>query len=255
MQTGKKRKADDGEEEEGDERNGSLRKKAKAKGMLPAGFFDVKTNEEVLAAEEQGTAVVFADTQPQPHHSVEASNALPANFDTSASAATSAPAPSKPPIRASTTSYITQPTVDEDEWAAFERDIAQPLPQSPPRNPASSAFTAQADIAAAPMTVEELAAREREAASTQAKERREAEMEGEKEDAARALEEEFDEMDALEARVKRLKEMREKVRAVEGAGDDASDPDEKMEGIELKMILDDYDDEEDYDEFEDWGLR
>ncbi|KAL8940516.1 MAG: hypothetical protein Q9216_002766 [Gyalolechia sp. 2 TL-2023] len=107
--------------------------------------------------------------------------------------------------------------VDEDEWAAFQREIASPPPEP-------SAFTSAADISAAPMTAAELAAQSHEQASRQAKERIEAEVEGEKEDAARQLEEEFEDMAELEDRVRRLKEKREKlrVRTGEGAGEDGA---------------------------------
>ncbi|KAI4172764.1 MAG: hypothetical protein LQ343_003356 [Gyalolechia ehrenbergii] len=101
--------------------------------------------------------------------------------------------------------------VDEDEWAAFQREIASPPPEP-------SALTAAADISAAPITAAELAAQWREQASRQAKERAEAEVEGEKEDAARQLEEEFEEMAGLEDRVRRLREKREKLRVWKGEG-------------------------------------
>ena len=71
------------------------------------------------------------------------------------------------------------------------------------------------------MTAAEIAAQAKEQANTQSKERREAEVEGEKEDAARALEEEFDEMEGLEERVRRLRSWREALRvkkAAEGEG-------------------------------------
>ncbi|KAL5000118.1 hypothetical protein BDV10DRAFT_42441 [Aspergillus recurvatus] len=98
-------------------------------------------------------------------------------------------------------------SIDEDEWAAFEREVAAPtrVPQRP------AAIAAAATISAAPITTEELAAlQEREKESL--RQNREAEAEGEREDAARFLEEEFDEMEQLEERVKRLKQMREQLR-------------------------------------------
>ncbi|RDW81461.1 uncharacterized protein DSM5745_05018 [Aspergillus mulundensis] len=97
--------------------------------------------------------------------------------------------------------------IDEDEWAAFEREVAAPtrVPQRP------AAVAAAATISAAPITTEELAAlQEREKETL--RRNREAEAEGEREDAARFLEEEFDEMEQLEERVKRLKQMREQLR-------------------------------------------
>ncbi|KAL4749767.1 hypothetical protein BDW72DRAFT_177342 [Aspergillus terricola var. indicus] len=98
-------------------------------------------------------------------------------------------------------------SIDEDEWAAFEREVAAPtrVPQRP------AAVAAAATISAAPITTEELTAlQEREKESF--RRNREAEAEGEREDAARFLEEEFDEMEQLEERVRRLKQMREQLR-------------------------------------------
>lgn len=105
--------------------------------------------------------------------------------------------------------------VDEDEWAAFEREVAAPsrLPPSVP-----SALDSNATISAAPVSAAELAAREEEDTRTRT-DVREEEASGEKEDAARLLEEEFEEMDKLEWRVKRLKEKRDliqKLREMEG---------------------------------------
>ncbi|MCJ1364470.1 hypothetical protein MMC16_003581 [Acarospora aff. strigata] len=106
-------------------------------------------------------------------------------------------------------------TVDEDEWAAFERDVATP----PPEASLPSALTATATISAAPLSAAELAARTTAEASTQKKELKEAELEGEKEDAARQLEDEFDQMEELENRVRRLRAKREELRQKrEGGG-------------------------------------
>ena len=116
-----------------------------------------------------------------------------------------------PSVKGAPPSSATQPAIpaiDEDEWAAFERDVATP----PPGASAIAALTAAATITAAPLTAAEIAAKSREEASTQAKEQREAELEGEKEDAARRLEEEFDDMEELEERVRRLRQKREEIR-------------------------------------------
>ena len=135
--------------------------------------------------------------------------------------------------------------IDEDEWAAFERDIATPPPEP-------SALTAEATIVAAPMSAAELAAQSREQASLQQKTLREAEMEGEKEDAARQMEEEFDEMAELEERVKRLREKREKLRVAkaekEAAGIEDANSYRGSEGDDEK------DDDDDSDEADEWEL-
>lgn len=133
--------------------------------------------------------------------------------------------------------------IDEDEWAAFERDVAAPLPEP-------SALTAEATISAAPISAEELAVQSREEASAQRKSFREAEMEGEKEDAARQIEEEFDEMAELEERVKRLREKREKLRVAKAENNAAAieEEPERYGGSENgneQIDVDDSDDEGD----------
>lgn len=91
--------------------------------------------------------------------------------------------------------------VDEDEWAAFERDVAV-LAQ--PQNYTS------ATIEAAPVTTAELAEQRQKNNEVQ---QREEEAEAEKEDESRRLEEEFEVMEEMEERVKRLRERREALRA------------------------------------------
>ena len=98
--------------------------------------------------------------------------------------------------------------VNEDEWEAFEREVASlPLQQNGTVAAVSSAPT----IEAKPLSAEEIAAQAREEQSRQ-REMKEAEMEEEKEDATRKLEDELDEMEELELRVKRLRDKREAIR-------------------------------------------
>ncbi|KAL7805323.1 hypothetical protein V8C44DRAFT_341116 [Trichoderma aethiopicum] len=100
-----------------------------------------------------------------------------------------------------------QKQIDEDEWAAFEADIAAE----------TAPYDADAVISRPAMTAEEAAAAaareaEQEAALQNPESRRtraDADIEDEREEATRALEEEFEEMQELEARVQRLKEKRE----------------------------------------------
>lgn len=148
----------------------------------------------------------------------------------------------------------TDDPVDEDEWAAFQREVASPPPET-------SAFTAAADISAAPMTAAELAAQTREQASRQAKERMEADLEGEKEDAARQMEEELDEMAELEDRVKRLREKRELLRAQRDGGkaeggfarEEKVPPDEISKNGSAEVGEENYDDSDD-EEDDEWGV-
>lgn len=98
---------------------------------------------------------------------------------------------------------INATTVDEDEWAAFEKDIAaETLP-----------VYEEAVISAPAMSAADIAKQIAEESYAQRKVRLEAEQEREKEDAARKLEDEFDEMKEYEERVRRLKERRDAIRA------------------------------------------
>ncbi|KAL7800784.1 hypothetical protein V8C43DRAFT_272589 [Trichoderma afarasin] len=162
--------------------------------------------------------------------------------------------------------------VDEDEWAAFEADIAA--------TSAAQDYDDDAVISRPAMTAEEAAA-----AATQAEEdaaqnpesrksKADAEIEDEREEATRALEDEFEEMQELEARVQRLKEKREALMRkrsetlTQDQADDiqtavkaVSDPqDEGKENVQTtgdsaKADADDDDEDED-DEEDDWdGFR
>jgi zinc finger protein 830 len=150
-----------------------------------------------------------------------------------------------------------EPTVDEDEWAAFERDIAvlptEDAAVSSTRPPSS------ATISAAPMTAEELQDQARKAEDKSRREDKAAEMEAEKEDAERALEAEFDEMEALEARVKRLREMREKLRNGGAGGTIAVETELVAEELDTTATNDvtsnnDEDDDEDEDDSDSWDV-
>jgi hypothetical protein len=92
----------------------------------------------------------------------------------------------------------------EAELDAFMTEIQQ---QRPP----AATYASGAVIEAKPMTAAEIAAQAREEQSAQ-RARKDEEMEGEKEDAARALEDEFEEMEGLEERVRRLRDQREALR-------------------------------------------
>ncbi|UKZ82995.1 hypothetical protein TrVFT333_010796 [Trichoderma virens FT-333] len=164
--------------------------------------------------------------------------------------------------------------VDEDEWAAFEAEIAA--------TSAAQEYDDDAVISRPAMTAEEAAAaKEAEEQATQDPESRkskaDADLEDEREEATRALEDEFEEMQELEARVQRLKEKREALMRKRGESlsqgqaaaeaDDLrtttklpSDPQDKGKenvqatGNSIKAETDDDDDED--DEEDDWdGFR
>ncbi|GKT52357.1 zinc finger protein [Colletotrichum spaethianum] len=122
--------------------------------------------------------------------------------------ATAAPAAQENGAAAKTGSGRAQ--VDEDEWAAFEADIAA----------ATAPYSEDAVIAAPAMTAEETAAAAKTEEEEQEKRRLAAEKDllDEKEEATRALETEFEDMEELEARVRRLKEKREALRRQSDAG-------------------------------------
>ena len=226
----KKRKADDDDDDD------DSRKRTRPVVDVPRGFFDEQIKTDKMSfkpvIEEANLANGREDAVTKPSQSfVRADGAAPI---------VSSNPPTNPPIQSPTA------LIDEDEWAAFERDVATP----PPDPSAPSALTASATISAAPMTAAELAAQSREQASMQPRENREAEVEGEKEDAARALEEEFDEMEELEERVRRLREKREELRRKRAneAGED-----EKVE-IDSINAADLEESEESEDEDDEWGL-
>jgi hypothetical protein len=139
----------------------------------------------------------------------------------------------------------TSQTVDEDEWAAFEREVAAPT-----RTPhAPAAVSAEATISAAPVTADELAAQQ-ERDRTSAAKTREAELEGEREDAARFMEEEFDEMDQLEERVRRLKQMREELRQKR-----AEDQTRDIPMTDEQRAQESESEDDDDDDWDDWRFK
>lgn len=227
---GKKRKAG-GEEDEG-------RKRVKG---VPAGFFD----QADVAANLDATVGVE-------DHAGPAVEAIVVDKISPAQEASLQPA----------VPAISAPNVDEDEWAAFERDIAAAEP--PPVT-----ISASAVISAAPMTAEEIAAQAREEQSTQ-RDRRQAEIEAENEDAEQAMLDEFDEMEELEVRVKRLREKREALRKARDGDDevlpDVTDPipgvsdgtlantASKQDDVERREEEEDDEDDDEDDDFDDWNF-
>lgn len=210
----KKRKAA-ADDDDGDS---TLRKKSKPANGLPEGFFDGGAESE--AAPE---AELEASSPPKTTNGVQ----IPSRPATPAKAAP----PPPQPLRGIT------PAINEDEWAAFEADIAE----APPPETAATIISAPA------MSAAEVKAKSVEETNAQRKERLEAEMEGDREDAARKLEDEFEEMEGLEERVRRMREKREavKVREVRAAA---------VKSMDVVEVEDD--DEEDDDDEDDWdGFR
>ncbi|CAD0047110.1 unnamed protein product [Aureobasidium pullulans] len=128
------------------------------------------------------------------------------------------------------------PDVDEDEWAAFEREMAATQQNALP------IISASATISAAPVSAEELAAQAREEQSAQ-RTAREAEIEADTEDAALAMQQEFDEMEELDERVRRLHAPASIPEAVSQTTKSQNDNQEEDE-----------DDDDEDDDFDDWTL-
>ncbi|TVY51613.1 Zinc finger protein [Lachnellula cervina] len=145
--------------------------------------------------------------------------------------------PSRPATPAKATPTPPQqnvPQVNEDEWSAFEADIA-----------AAEIPAAEDTIISAPaMSAAQLAAQSMEETKTQRKERQEAELEGDKEDAARKMEDELDEMQGLEQRVRKMREKREALRAKESMVE--------LKAVATKPQLLDEEEDEDEDEGDDF---
>lgn len=140
--------------------------------------------------------------------------------------------------------------VDEDEWAAFERDIA-PLAQAESTAPTDYS---SATISAAPVSAAELAEQQAEDKRKQA----ELTAEDEQEDERGRMEEEFEIMEEMEERVRKLKEMRERLRTgtTGGPAQDLAEAEaEQAEQIlmngeeEQKMEESDEDDDSDPDDW------
>ena len=240
----KKRKADDGEET-------LKKKKIKAQNDLPEGFFEADAQEAESEPDSQAELAkesTPAASEPLPSTNPTKTAEDPSNHLTSSSVSSrlvDAPA-----------EHNDSSLIDESEWAAFKRDVATPPPPA-------SALTSAATISAAPLTAAEIAAHAREQESLQNKERMETVIEGEKEDAERRLEEEFDEMEELEKRLSRLREKREALRMarredmvgvreeVNGVEDEGGGP--EVIGIGGHDTDDDHDDNTGSDDNDDWN--
>lgn len=151
-------------------------------------------------------------------------------------------------------SAVLAPNVDEDEWAAFERDIAIVPDEKPLARPIISSG---AVISAQPVTAEELRAQAQKE-DTARRQQRQVEVEAEKEDATRALEDEFEEMEALEQRVRRLREQREALRSAKGLSHVVKEQPAVKEAHAEQQTTgeapedDDEDEEDDEDEWSMW---
>ncbi|KIW73470.1 hypothetical protein PV04_01584 [Phialophora macrospora] len=116
------------------------------------------------------------------------------------------------------------PAVDEDEWAAFEREVA-PLAADKPKPDYSSAT-----ITAAPVTADQIKAQEDE----DRRRRLETEAEDEKEDELGKLAEEFDVMEEMEDRVRKLRAKRDALRSAAKPGHDTG---QAIDGATITTVV------------------
>jgi zinc finger protein 830 len=153
--------------------------------------------------------------------------------------------------------------VHQAEMDALEADLAALERETRPNAVVADTISAPAQ------TAEDIAAEAREEQSAQ-RSRRDIELEEEKEEATRALEEEFAEMQTLENRVKKLREKRELLRAgktdqaTEGANgvvigaDGRGSLNQIVHSVqaeqqpEVNGEVDDDDEDDDDEEFDDW---
>ncbi|KUJ12660.1 uncharacterized protein LY89DRAFT_653165 [Mollisia scopiformis] len=201
----KKRKASDDEDE------GTLHKRSKPTNGIPEGFFDLGQGERSPVI-PHGAEMQIPSRPATPSKPVEL------------------PIPPK-----------SEPQIDEDEWAAFENEIATAEAQMQADN--------DAVISAPAVSAADLAKKSAEEEYATKKERQEAEVQGEKEDAARKMEDELEAMEGFEARVKRLREKREALRKKEVVNPTV------VTAVPVE-IPDEEDDDEDYeDEWDNFRMK
>jgi hypothetical protein len=153
---------------------------------------------------------------------------------------------SNPSLEAPAVTTAPLARIDADAQAELDAFLSE-MADEPKAQQRFPSYSAGAVIEAAPMTAAEIAAQAREDMSAQ-RARKDEEMEGEKEDAARHLEDEFEEMEGLEERFKKLREQREALRAAHAQAkrEDILLPEPQPEDVES-----DSDDEE----WDDWRFR
>ena len=140
------------------------------------------------------------------------------------------------------------PPLDPNAEAELD-DFLNEMNKTPAPQPQPT-YASGAVIEAAPMTAAELAAQAREEQSAQ-RARRDEDMEAEKEEAARALEDEFEEMEGLDERVKKLREQREVLR---NQSAQLSAPTE-TKPAEPQLRDEESESEEEDEDWDDWRFR
>ncbi|KAK6349455.1 hypothetical protein TWF696_005739 [Orbilia brochopaga] len=244
---------------------------------LPVGFFDDDDDEDEEGAVSTGE-VIEPDDKEEEKKEVEisapaagpAGSKLPADFF--ASTTTSTPNSNKMDADADKL---------DDEWAAFQADIAEaeeeatrtePDPAIPPANLQSSHTISAPAVSAA-----EIQQQQQRAAETDITRNSRTIAEEEMEDARAAMADFFDEQSSLEERVQKLKERREMLRRNPGGIDGRVNPEGLHRSNSLRSVqmggmddsassvsgtigggsntIDDEDDDEDYENDEDMFFR
>ncbi|KAJ4270552.1 hypothetical protein NW762_002240 [Fusarium torreyae] len=271
QQTAQKRKHDDNEEAI-DDRDGDVemedvarRKRNKTDAAEGEGDKDAKDQNltpprltrRTSTTPSQGVEIQIPSRPATPAHRDGSSASTPGgqpNNLTSQSATASLPSRRHSSLATDERPASTAAAVDEAEWAAFEADIAA----------TTVPYDEDAIISAPAMTAEEAAAADAEKEEEAEKRRAQADvdLEDEKEEATRALEEEFEEMEELEARVRRLKEKREALRkrgesfSQEAGAEKLKDLGKEDSATPVIEEKDEEEDDDDEDEDDDWdGFR
>ncbi|RKF60199.1 putative coiled-coil domain-containing protein 16 [Erysiphe neolycopersici] len=144
-----------------------------------------------------------------------------------------------PAIAHDTPKAILDPNVDEDEWAAFEADIA-----------ATERLESKANIviSAPALNAKQIINKSLEEEYTSKREKEEAELTLDKEDAAQKMEEELHKMQILEEKVKRLRTKREELRQKSSAMNLQKQPLPMVSASPPNKENSDYSDEDENDE-------
>jgi len=202
-----------------------------------------KSQSEIMAAEER---VGRSEVAPVSELEELEESSSPSEEENPIATSTPVADPSDGPARITSANGSNPiPAVDEDEWAAFEREVA-PLTATRP------AYSAT--ISAAPVSATQI----EEQAEEDKRRRLETEAEDEKEEGERRLEEEFDVMEEMEERVRKLREKRAALKSAVKVGDDTGqgksmaedDSNEKEEAQDVKDESDEHDDDD--DDEDDW---
>lgn len=239
-------------------------------GFLPEGFFDngVAGQEAEVHPQPQApkTPAQKKDTitPPMPNGEFTLASRPLTPMDTSRSASRSGSkpltpmdvgTPSKTPLSRSSTlataaaagsgeeekKEAAKGDVDEDEWAAFEADIA-----------AAEAMPEDAVITAAPVSAEDLANMTVEETYLSKRARIESEREQEKEDIINKALDEQEEMKELEARVNKLKARTEEVKKLREKAKEEHKDDKPLPEAPVEASDEEEEDSDDGEDDEDW---